>query len=267
MYFCALAGCRLIVAVLLMVLLVGYYMMWARLRAETGLGFLPFPLEIQNAVVVPFGSAIFRPRELIAMISTRWSFFPGFGYSYEVVTGNALETFKIADAAHINSRRLTAAMVVGFLVALAVGLLVFLIGIYRYGFFGLKAGTSGWLGHQSINDGNRIVGPLTNPSNTDLSGVVAILAGAAFALFLGLMRLRFWWWPFHPVGYMAAMCWGLHWYYMPFFIGWACKSLVIRYGGLRLYRHTVPLAIGLIVGDLLNGGLWAVVALLTRGQV
>jgi len=266
-YFCWAAGCRPIVGFLLMALLVGYYMMWARLRAETGLGFLPFPLEIQNAVVVPFGSAVFRTRELIAMISTRWSFFPGFGYSYEVVTGNALETFKIADAARINVRRLTPVLVVAFLLALTVGIFFFLRGIYHHGFFGLKAGTSGWLGHQSINDGNRILVPVTDPSETDVNGITAILAGAAVAVFLGVMRLRFWWWPFHPIGYMAAMCWGLHWYYMPFFIGWAAKTLVIRYGGLRLYRHTIPLAIGLIVGDLLNGGVWSIVALISRGSI
>ena len=69
---------------------------------------------------------------------------------------------------------------------------------------------------------------------------------------LGLFRLRFWWWPFHPVGYLAANTWGMQIYYMPFFLGWALKVVVIRYGGLRLYRATVPLAIGLIVGDQLN---------------
>lgn len=266
-YFGWLAGCRVVVGVTLAALIIGYYVMWARLRAETGLGFLPFPLEIQTAMQVPFGTTVFRTRELVAMISTRWSFFPGFGYSYEVVTGNTLEAFKIADAARINTRRLSAAMVVGFLLALGLGLFVFLSGIYKYGFFGLKAGTSGWLGSQSINDGNRIVWPVTTPSGTDVNGVIAMLSGATVAVLLGVMRLRFWWWPFHPVGYMAAMCWGLHWYYIPFFLGWACKTLVIRYGGLRLYRTTVPLAIGLIVGDLLNGGVWAVVALVTQGRV
>jgi hypothetical protein len=54
---------------------------------------------------------------------------------------------------------------------------------------------------------------------------------------------------------------------MPFFVGWALKSLVIRYGGLRLYRVTVPLAIGLIVGDMMNVGVWTAVALVTRGEV
>ncbi|MHC5034797.1 MAG: DUF6784 domain-containing protein [Planctomycetota bacterium] len=92
-------------------------------------------------------------------------------------------------------------------------------------------------------------------------------AGAVITAFLGVMRLRFWWWPFHPIGYMAAMSWSLYWFWAPFLIGWACKTLVLRYGGLRLYRSTIPLAISFIVGELLNRSVWAVVALATTGHV
>ena len=116
-------------------------------------------------------------------------------------------------------------------------------------------------------DGGRIFEYLTNPTAPDVNGIIAICAGTVFAFFLGAMRLRFWWWPFHPIGYIAANCWGMHWNYMPFFIGWLVKSLVIRYGGLRLYRATVPLAIGLIVGDLLNQGIWSIIAIATKGRV
>jgi hypothetical protein len=59
----------------------------------------------------------------------------------------------------------------------------------------------------------------------------------------------------------------MHWYYMPFFAGWAWRLLTVRYGGLRLYRRTMSLAIGMIMGDLLNSGLWVVVALATGGRV
>jgi hypothetical protein len=43
--------------------------------------------------------------------------------------------------------------------------------------------------------------------------------------------------------------------------------LVLRYGGLGLYRKAVPLATGLIVGDMLNRGIWTIVALATRGAL
>ena len=125
----------------------------------------------------------------------------------------------------------------------------------------------GWPAWQTRNDGGRIFEYLTNPRGPDLNGAVAMAARAATAVVLGVFRLRVWWWPFHPVGYIAANCWGMHWYYMPFFIGWALKSLVVRYGGLRLYRQTIPLAIGMIVGDQLAQAAWSLVALVSRNRL
>jgi hypothetical protein len=266
-YFCWAAGCRVWFGALVVGLIVAYYAMWARVRAETGLGFLPFPLEIQNGLVSVFGSSAFTPREIVALISLRWSYFPGFGSTAEVLTGNALESYKIADASGVSARRLTPALLVSFLVALLFGSCVLLSGFYREGYFGLAQGTAvNWPSWQTLNDGSRIFEYLTNITKPDPNGFIAMGAGAAVAIVLGLLRLRFWWWPLHPMGYLAAHCWGMHWYHMPFLIGWLAKVLVTRYGGLRLYRATIPLAIGLLVGDQLNSALWAVVALLTRGR-
>jgi hypothetical protein len=91
-------------------------------------------------------------------------------------------------------------------------------------------------------------------------------AGALVTFFLGAMRLRFWWWPFHPIGYLASNTWLMYLYYTPFLFGWMAKTLVVRYGGLRLYRQTVPLAIGFIAGDLLNEVLWGIVTLVTGNR-
>ena len=263
------SGCRATFGIALVLLTVGYFSIWARLRAETGLGFLCFPIQIQDVLWVPVGTSAFRVAELVTMVTMRWAYTPGFDNSFEVFPGAALETFKIADSAGINARRLTYALIGGFVLSLAAGILVFMLGVYHFGWLGLSCSRGGWLGPQSLGDGGRIVAFLTDPSvaKTDVNGLVALLVGAAVVVFLGLMRLRFWWWPFHPVGYLASNTWGFHWWYIPFFIGWAAKSLVVRYGGLRLYRTTLPLAIGMIVGDLLNGGVWAAVRVITQGRV
>ena len=121
--------------------------------------------------------------------------------------------------------------------------------------------------YQAATDGHRIAEPLGAPQSWDLNGAAAVLAGAAVAATLSVLRLRFWWWPLHPVGYVAAMCWGLHLYYMPFMVGWLAKTLVIRYGGLRVYQTSVPFAIGLVVGDLLNQAVWAAVTIVTKGSL
>ena len=145
---------------------------------------------------------------------------------------------------------------------------VLLTGFYREGYLGTALGGAlHWPPWQTLNDGSRIFTFLTDVAEPDPRAFLAMGVGAMGAVLLGMMRLRFWWWPFHPMGYLAANCWGMHWSYMPFMVGWLAKVLVTRYGGLHLYRATIPLAIGVLVGDQLNAGLWAVVALLTHGQV
>jgi len=265
-YFCCAAGCRLAVALVLMLGLVGWYVVWARLRAETGLGFSTFPLGLFAAMRVPLGNVAFRTPEFVTANSLRWAYAKGGGMIYEVCTGNALEAMKIADSAGINKRRLMVGVLVGFLLTLAAALFVFLTGIYHYGWFELQRLNTGYM-QEIIADGNRIVAYVMDPSDTDVNGAIAMGTGAAITLVLGLMRLRFWWWPFHPIGYMAAMSWDLYWYWLPFLIGWACKTLVLRYGGLRLYRSTIPLAIGFIVGEFLSRGTWAAIALASLGRV
>jgi hypothetical protein len=267
-YFMWVANCRLTFGIVVALLTVGYFAIWARLRAETGLGFLSFLHQIPELAMVPFGSRIFRVSEVVALVTLRSFYTPGFSYSFEVFPGAALESFKVADSARINARRLTWALTVGFLVSLVAGILIFMAGVYHYGWFSFYLVRT-WVSGQALGDGGRIVDLLTDASmaKTDVNGLIAVLAGGAVVVILGLLRLRYWWWPFHPVGYLASNTWGFHGWWWPFLVGWAGKALVIRYGGLRLYRSTVPFAIGLIVGELMNGGIWATVRVVSQGHI
>jgi len=266
-WFLWLAQCRVSFAIALIALILAYYLIWARIRAETGLGLLPFPIEINELMMVPLGSRIFRLREIISLVSLRWAYSPGITTSYEVFASTMIESYKIADSAHLNSRRLTAAITGGFVLSLVVGIPVVLTGIYHYGWFGFGFTRSGWLANTSGYGGSQIAGYLTDAqyAHTDVNGVLALLGGAVAVLFLAMMRLRFWWWPLHPIGYVAANTWGLQLWAMPFFVGWMAKTLIVRYAGLALYRRTIPFAVGLIVGDLLNSGLWGTLRLVRGG--
>jgi hypothetical protein len=258
-WFCWLAGCRVIVGIGIVSALLTFYLAWALLRAETGLALLLFPSFLDD-IADAFGNAMYRPQEIVAIMSVRWTYFNG-PSQLNLVAGNALESLKIADAAHIPARPILRAMALAFLVALAVGVYVTLTGIYHHGFFGLRATTQSWLGSQVRWGAGHIFYALETPSQLEPNAVIATAVGAAVTLGLGLLRLRFWWWPLHPVGFLAANSWGMQSYYSAFFIGWLAKSLVTRYGGLRVYRQTVPLAIGLIAGEMMNETTWAVIRL------
>ncbi len=64
-----------------------------------------------------------------------------------------------------------------------------------------------------------------------------------------MMRARFLWWPFHPAGYLVSGSFGLFRLWLPIFVSWLVKSLVLRYGGLRMYRQVLPFFLGLVLGE------------------
>ncbi|MBC7327283.1 hypothetical protein H5T87_04115, partial [bacterium] len=80
-----------------------------------------------------------------------------------------------------------------------------------------------------------------------------------FTLFLGLMRYRFTWWPFHPLGYAAANTVTMNFLWFSFFLGWLCKVTAVKVGGLRAYRKALPFFLGLIMGEVIGNGFWAIV--------
>jgi len=84
--------------------------------------------------------------------------------------------------------------------------------------------------------------------------------GAVFTFFLYAMRERFWWWPFHPLGYAIGCAWPSIVYWSSFFVGWLVKSLILRYGGATTYRNFRPFFLGLILGEFATGILWALLS-------
>jgi hypothetical protein len=250
------SGARLGVSALLIGLILVYYLVWARLRAENGMSCIAFPYFVDEMLLRTLGSSVYYPAEIILVNATRWAYFCGWGDTSEVLAGASMDAFKIADSARIPRRRLTLALIGGFCLALVVGLPLLLSACYRHGSLHMHAPVEGWVEMAVRAGGAANFDLLTNPSKLDPAALVALACGAGVAVFLGLMRLNFWWWPFHPIGYLAANVWGSQWWYMPFLIGWLAKTLIIRYGGLRLYQRTVPAAIGVIVGDRTANFLW-----------
>ena len=64
---------------------------------------------------------------------------------------------------------------------------------------------------------------------------------------LTLLRYRLPWWPLHPVGFIVTTTSLLH-EITAILIVWLFKAMVMRVGGVQLYRYFRPLFFGIIVG-------------------
>jgi uncharacterized protein DUF6785/uncharacterized protein DUF6784 len=90
----------------------------------------------------------------------------------------------------------------------------------------------------------------------DYTTLQAALAGMGVAGLLGIARQQLVWWPFHPIGYAVANTQSMDYMWMPFLIAWGLKAVVLRYGGMQLYRRSLPFFFGLILGDYIVPALW-----------
>ncbi|MBC8394336.1 MAG: hypothetical protein H8E17_17425, partial [Deltaproteobacteria bacterium] len=87
--------------------------------------------------------------------------------------------------------------------------------------------------------------------------------GAFVMLVLVICYHRVYWWPIHPIGYLTAYSSAMRILWFAFFAGWLCNAVCMRYGGVVLFKKLRYFFIGLIIGDFLMGGGWAIVGLFT----
>ncbi len=173
-------------------------------------------------------------------------------FSFGDFRAHALPTYvdmmRLSDATQIRRRALVIALAVGSLLSIAASLWVALDVYYRYG--AATALTDQWRTYQgrmpfeilrSQLDGT--VPPL------DLPRVLAAVCGFAVTLGLQAANLRLMWWPFHPAGFVMAQSGALEWFWCPMLIAAAIKIVLMRAGGLKLYRRAIPFFIGLVLGD------------------
>ncbi|MAF09568.1 hypothetical protein CMK11_03880 [Candidatus Poribacteria bacterium] len=180
--------------------------------------------------------------------------------SREFVMPSVMNGMRAPDAARVNRRHVVGVMGVALLVALPVGFIACLKVIYHYGALNLQH----WTYMIAAPDfPRRAAGYLHAPVATNWTNVSIMGGGALFMLFLCVMRLRFIWWPAHPIGYVAFSKYHAHNLWFAIFLGWVMKLVVLRIGGVQLYRRLRPAFLGMIVGDSVMAAVFLVVGLVT----
>jgi len=88
-------------------------------------------------------------------------------------------------------------------------------------------------------------------------GIGFMFGGGGIMALLYLARQRLPWWPFHPIGYPISVVESvMHYTVTSVLVAWAVKVIVLRYGGVNLYRRTQGVFLGMIAGQMLTVGIW-----------
>lgn len=173
---------------------------------------------------------------------------------------HGMEGLSLGERRGLSGRGVLAALAVAIVVGTLAGFWSMAHLGYTYGFV-TRATDAPYMGKGGFTRPHSWVGLATPPH---LGRGVALVIGASFTVALLVLRQRYVWWPFHPVGYAASSIWFIGLLWVPMFVAWMVKGLVIRYGGHKLYMRLAPLFVGLVLGEFLVGGLWGLVGAIGR---
>jgi hypothetical protein len=172
-----------------------------------------------------------------------------------------LEAFKMGELTGMLFGPLTLVLVgAGILGTLS----AFWANIHGYYAYGMSAKMSFVGRYFGVEPYMRLQSWIVAPQPANPQRMIAYLVGLTFTLALMALRVRFVWWPFHPVGYAISSSWSMNCLWMPILIAWATKLLVTRYAGPKAFHRMIPMALGLILGEFIIGSLWCLLAVILQ---
>ena len=254
--FSVMAGMTVWVALLFFVVYFIFSMTVTRIHAE--LGYPVHDMEHtspQHLLLTSVGTSNLGPSTLTVMAIYRW-----FNRTYAShPMPHHLDGFQIGKALNIRWRQLTV-IILGVTV---IGLLgSFWTLMHTYYRLGGESGRMGWpaqgFGRETFTYLQRW---MYYPSGPNHAGILAMPVGFLMVIFLAVMRSRFFWWPFHPLGYPIVISFGGRMLWVCLLISSTVKFLVFRTGGWQAYRKMVPFFLGLTLGDFTMGSIWSLVGM------
>lgn len=186
-----------------------------------------------------------------------------------------LENIELARRNRLSYRLVAVAGLTGFLAALVVGLVSFLVLSYYFGadFFGAKVFETESLSPFSIAHYPLWISHFLGEPGLDKFTEVHwirvwfIVVGLVTFGLLYYLRNRFIRFPLHPLGYLLILLsfyftWvtpyarggavatrETSWLWGSAFLAWLLKKLIVKYGGMNTYKRAKPFFVGLVVGS------------------
>jgi hypothetical protein len=150
----------------------------------------------------------------------------------------------------------------GILATIMAGVVVSFVSMLALCYkFGMRELQLDWATRTTISVYENIFSVIESPVKAGDWVLIFSLMGAFIMLILVICYHRISWWPLHPIGYLTAYSSAMRILWFSFFMGWLCNALCMRYGGVVMFKKIRYFFVGLVIGDFLMGGGWALIGL------
>mgnify|MGYP005837734575 CR=1 FL=1 len=224
------------------------YLGVGKIVAQCGLPYVRAPITPHTFASHVVGTEGIGPGGLIAIAAT----FAIWCDNKPVLSTATMHAHRVGGEIRGRPRIVTAASILAMAVCFTLAVYLTLAICYQKG----GATTGCW----EIRGGNiaffgEYVRKLQNPAPPDAARLQCLGAGAAAMGILSFLKYRFVWWPIHPIGLCFASGWAISSCAFSIFLVWIVKAIILRTGGIILYRKARPFFLGLLLGYVVGIGL------------
>ena len=248
------SGVPIAVLPVLLIISLIFFILVARVVATGGVATARSPIVPAYFIISGLGTSILGAKGLVALNFT----FIWQGESRTSPMVACSNGLKLAEIIPGSKTRLFWGIMLALVCSLGGAVYMTLKLAYTYGAINLSlinwAGAHGW----------PYIGPtILNMPEANLRGWLFTGIGAVVEALLMIAQHRWFWWPFHPVGFAIAVGWLTSQIWFSALIAWVLKLIVVRFGGVGLFQNMKPFFLGLILGEVVISGIWGVIYPLT----
>jgi len=218
-----------------------------RIVSESGLMYARMPITPQSFTFYTLGIRKMESTAAAALGLSYTTF--GLGNTFGATT--LAHIAKLGAEIKMRTRALFGAIVIALIASLVISAVFTLYLGYTHGAYNFNVYT--------FNSGNRaiyatVVQKLLKPFDLSWPRVAFFGIGAFLTGLCSFLRYRYLWWPLSPIGLTTFPLGVLRHQIASIFLVWVTKMILLKIGGIALYRRVMPLFMGLLLGYVVGIG-------------
>jgi hypothetical protein len=217
------------------------YLSMARIVSESGLVYMRTTLAEQYAALYSVGTRGLAPSNMGGLSLTYGLVSQGKG----IFATPFAHIAKLAEYISSHRKRLILAIFLVIVVGTLADIFFTLQLGYRHGAYNFNVYPFSSAGPLAYN---ATVGQMRSPFGIGWDRLVVFAIGAGLMTLLTILHYRIPWWPFHPIAFPIAFSWSTQLAIFSIFLVWGIKAILLRVGGVMLYRKWQPFFLGILAG-------------------
>ena len=243
------AGLNLLSALVFLIASLVIFVGLARIISQTGLAYARSPVAAPVFTVNTLGTSLVGPGGMTILgLHFAWA-----ADIRTFVMASAATGLKIAEVVRLEYRRLFWAIMAAIVISLIGSMWSVVTLGYSFGGINLDGWFFNGLPHFA---GNWITQNIQNPHSVQVWHLGFAALGAVLMGALTYLKGHLVGFPIHPVGLALGLTAPIYQVWFSIFLAWFFKVFILKYGGVRLYRHLRPFFLGLTLGMFISAGLW-----------